>query len=83
MVPQRMRQIDKLKAVCNCVFRQRVDGTSASRSTPMYSSDPRNVTKLHFTHLGIRNNQITVLPHTTHEQHVHALQFAIINAALL
>jgi hypothetical protein len=82
MAPVRLQQIDKLKAVCNCEFRERCDGTAATKhvnwSTLVYSSRPHSITKLHFAHLGIGNNQITVLSHAKHRQlnhaqHVHAL----------
>jgi hypothetical protein len=87
-----MQQIDAMEAVRNCALLLWYGGTDvtrlASRSTLVYSSCPHHITKLHFAHLCIRNNQLTVLSHAKHSQlnhaqHVHALQLTIINVALL
>jgi len=77
-----MQQIDAMKAVRNCAFLLWCGGTDvtklASPSTLVYSSGTHNITKLHFAHLCICNNQLTVLSHAKHSQlnhaqHVHAV----------
>jgi hypothetical protein len=77
-----MQQIDAMKAVRNCAFLLWYGGIDvtklASPSTLVYSSRPHNITKLHFAHLCICNNQLTVLSHDKHSQlnhaqHVHAV----------
>jgi hypothetical protein len=84
-------KIDVMKSVRNCACLLWYGGTDvtrlASRSTLVYSSRPHHVTKLHFAHLCICNNRLTVLSHAkhtqlNHAQHVLALQLTIINVAL-